>query len=72
MSLARALLDARGNPLVMKVGKVSGTSPTRVVVDGGEVLVDGRLASYAPAATDVVLVLISDTNAVILGRLVAA
>ena len=72
MSLTQALLDARGNPLVMKVGRIASTSPTRVSCDGGIVAVDGCLASYAPSAGHTVLILANDTNAVILGRLVPA
>ena len=71
MSLSQALLSARGNPLVMKICRIESTSPTRVKCDGGVVSVDGRLASYTPVTGDVVLILANDTNAVILGKLVA-
>jgi hypothetical protein len=54
-----------------RVGKITSTSPLEVSLGGATGLSASRLASYTPTLGDLVLILQTDTDLVIKGKLVS-
>lgn len=67
----RELVRSQPQTQIMRVGTVTSTSPLEVTLAGGTTLSAARLAAYTATLSDTVLILQTETDLIILGKIIS-